>query len=259
MDNQQQRHDPIRDRYFTSVKAADSASGWLFYVAAALSFAALLVKKTEMPVVYDLVQSAFVLVVIAVFVIGLVIRLYLTPRAEEMRRKDLFSKAFRIPLTHEQTTGYYNNDQSNPIRFLGVAYMENSFFSKAVLLKMARHERIKVSIYIVCFLGAVLNRNTDLAFAATAAAAIFSEQMFSRWFRLEWLRSRCEGTYNDLYALLQSSPNSIILQAKVFEAATSYETSKANAGITFSEKIFLKLNPTLSAEWEQVKQILKLK
>jgi len=189
----------------------------------------------------------------------LVIRLYLTPRAEEMRRKDLSSKAFKVALTHEQTVGYYNNDQSNPSRFLGVAYMENSFFSKAVLLKMSQHERIKVSIYIVCFLGAVLNRNTDLAFAATAATAVFSEQILSRWFRVEWLRSRCEGTYNDLYALFQSSPNSIILNAKVFEAATSYETSKANAGITFTEKIFLKLNPTLSAEWEQIKQILKLK
>lgn len=254
----QQRHDPIRDRYFSAAKVADGVSNWLYYGAAALSFAALLVDKKETPYAYDIVQGTLVLAVIAVFVSGLVIRLYLTPRAEDMRRKDLFSKAFGVPLTHEQSTGYYNNEQTQPIRFMGVAYMENSFFSKAVLLKMAWRERVKGTVYIVIFLVAVLNRNTDLAFAATAAVAIFSEQVVSRWLRLEWLRSRCEATYDCLYALFQSSPTLSVLQAKVLEAATLYETSKANGGIVLSENIFLDLNPKLSDEWEQVKKTLKL-
>lgn len=257
MDNQI-RHDPIGDQYFSSLRIADQVSGWLFYCAAALSFAALLVDKKEAGFVYDIVQVLFVLAVIAVFFIGLVIRLYLTPRAEDMRRKDLLSKAFGVPLTHEQSVGYYNNNQSAPIRFLGVAYLENSFFSKSVLLKMARRERIKVAIYLVCFLVAILNRNTDLAFAATAAAAVFSEQILARWFRLEWLRARCEGTYENLYALFQSSPSAASLHAKIFEAATFYETGKANAGITLSENIFLQTNPTLSIEWEHIKRMLKL-
>jgi len=223
-----------------------------------LSFAALLVDKKNTLILYDLVQGAFILAVIAVFVIGLAIKLYLTPRAEDMRRKDLLSKAFGVPLTHEQSIGYYNNEQTQPIRFLGVAYMENSFFSKAVLLKMARRERAKVAIYVVGFLVAVLNRNTDLAFAATAAVAVFSEQIVSRWLRLEWLRSRCEATYDSLYSLFQTSPASAALQAKVLEAATFYETSKANGGIAFSEGIFFELKPMLSDEWEQVKRTLKL-
>lgn len=258
MNNQQQRHDPIGTRYFKALRSIDELSNLLFYTAAGLSFAVLLVDKKDSQPAYDFVQGAFVLAVIVVFVIGLVIRLYLTPRAEDMRRKDLLSKAYDVPLTHEQTTGYYNNDQTQPIKYLGLAVMENSFFSKAILLKMARYERIKVGGYVIVFLIAVLNRNTDLAFAATAAVAIFSEQVLSRWFRLEWLRSRCEATYNNLYALFQSSPTSVTFQAKVLEAATFYETGKANAGITLSETIFLKLNPTLSGEWEQVKQMLKL-
>lgn len=254
----QQRHDPIRDQYFSAAKAADGVSNWFFYGAAALSFAVLLVDKKDAPSAYDIVQGAFVLAVIAVFVSGLVIRLYLTPRAEDMRRKDLLSKAFRVPLTHEQSTGYYNNEQTQPIRFLGVAYMENSFFSKAVLLKMARWERAKGAIYLMAFLVAVLNRNTDLAFAATAAVAVFSEQIVSRWLRLEWLRSRCEATYDSLYTLFQFLPTSDVLQAKVLEAATFYETSKANGGITLSESIFFDLNHKLSDEWEHVKRTLKL-
>ena len=252
------RHDPIGDHYFSSLRIADQVSGWLFYLAAVLSFAALLVDKKEAEVAYDIVQSLFVLAVIAVFIIGLVIRLYLTPRAEDMRRKDLLSKAFGVPLTHEQSVGYYNNNQTAPIRFLGVAYLENSFFSKTVLLKMARRERVKVAIYLVCFLVAILNRNTDLAFAATAAAAVFSEQILARWFRMEWLRSRCESTYDNLYTLFQSSPSAASLQAKILEAATFYETGKANAGITLSENIFLQINPTLSTEWERIKRMLKL-
>jgi len=256
--NTQQKHDPIRDHYFKSLRAVDDLSGWLFYIAAALSFTALLVDKEHSHRVYDLVQVLFVLAVIAVFVIGLVIRLYLTPRAEDMRRKDLISKTYGVLLTHKETIGYYNNDQTTT-KFLGFSVMENSFFSKEILLEMAKFERLKVGAYALFFIIVVLNRNTDLAVASTAAVAVFSEQVFSRWLRLEWLCSRCETTYSNLYNLFQSSPTSPMLQAKVLEAVIFYETSKSNGGITLSEKIFLKLNQKLSEEWESIKLALENK
>jgi hypothetical protein len=252
------REDPIGDRYFRPLEIADAWLNRLFYIAAALSFCALFADRKTWPVVYDLVQISFVISVVAVFVLGLAIRLYWTPRAEDQRRLDLLSNAHRIPLTHEKTVGYYNNEQADPIRRLGAIILENSHFTRAIALEMCRAERIKVDVYILAFVVAILFRQTDLAIASTAAQAVFSEQILSRWFRLEWLRNRSDATYNSLFALFQSSPSKATLQVKVLEMFAFYETGKANAGVMLSANTFLRLNPTLSAEWDKIRAVLKL-
>jgi hypothetical protein len=250
--------DPIRDRYFRPLEIAEGWSDKLFYAAALLSFAVLLVDKAAYPTGYQIVQISFLMSVIIVFILGLGVRLYWTPRAEDQRRLDLLSNTLGVPLTHEKTTGYYNNDQTIPIKRLGVAVMENSHFSRAITLEMAKMERIKVFVYLIIFVIALLYRNTDLALATAAAQAVFSEQILSRWFRLEWLHSRCDDTYKHLYDVFQTSPNRDTLNAKVFAYFAFYETGKANAGIMLSEKVFQKLNPTLSIEWENIKTTLNI-
>ncbi|MCP3439789.1 hypothetical protein [Bradyrhizobium sp. CCGUVB14] len=252
------RHDPIGERHFKPLEIADRVSDIFFYVAAVLSFAALLVEKTEHPILYDLVQIAFVLVVLTVFFSGIAIKLYWRPSAEDRRRAELISNASQVALTAEKTEGYYNNAEIDPIRRLGVIVMENSHFSKAIALKMLFWERTRIAAYVVLFLIAVLYRKTDLAIASTAAQAVFSEQLLSRWLRLEWFRIRCESVFNQAYALFQSSPSKKILLAKVIELFGLYETGKANAGISLSSKIFFANNETLSREWEQIKAALKL-
>ena len=142
-------HDPIRARYFKPLEAAEWWSDKLFYLGACLSFLALLVDQSAVPRLSAAIQIAFAVSVLAVFVLGVGIRLYWTPRAEDQRRLDLISNAFNIPLTHEQTTGYYNNDETDPVRRLGVAVMENSHFSTGVTLEMALHERLRAGVYTV--------------------------------------------------------------------------------------------------------------
>lgn len=258
MDNVTNKIDPIRDRYFKPLELAEQGSEAFFYVAAVLSFATLLVDKTVYPAGYSIIQVLFVVSVIAVFFLGLGIRLYWTPRAEDQRRLDLLSNANGVPLTHEKTIGYYNNDQTTSTKRLGVATMENSHFSRAIALEMAKKERLKVCAYIASFIIVALYRNTDLAIAAASAQAVFSEQIVSRWLRLEWLRMRCDETYKKLYSIFQDAPNKNTTNAKVLECFAFYETGKANAGIMLSSRVFERLNPSLSAEWETIKATLKI-
>lgn len=253
-----ERRDPIGDEYYKPLRIAEAWTERLFYLTALLSFAILVVDKSEIPIIYDLAQGSFILFVITVFSIGLVVRLYLKPRAEDMRRKDLLSKASGFPLTHIKTQGYYNNDEQTSIRFLGASIMESSYFSARILLMMVRYERIKIATYVLLFVIALLNRRTDLALAATAAVAIFSEQILSQWIRMEWLRSRCESSYDSLYGLFQNMPKKELFEAKVLELIFIYETSKANASITFSDRIFQKNNEKLSSEWNEIKKSLKI-
>jgi len=252
------RHDPIREKYFRVVELAEFVSSVLFYVAGLLSFAVLLFEKHTHPILYDGTQVAFIVAVAALFVVDVGIRLYWSPWAADERRLDLLSNAYGVSLTHEQTTGYYNNNETDPVRRIGVAALENSHFSRAIALAMLKRDRIQMAVYIVILFVVWLNRNTDLAVAATAALVVFSEHLLSRWLRLEWLRARSHTTYNGLYALFHSAPARIKLHAQVLQWFAFYETSKSTAAVTLSAKVFAKLNPRLSKEWEDIKRTLGL-
>lgn len=260
MANQPSKIDPIRKRYYRPLEIAESSSDWLFLLVAALSILALAVERTTYPRLYDLVQGAFVVGVLALFFLGLGIRLYWTPRADDKRRQDLLSNSFAVALTHEQTSGYYNNDQTNPLRRLCASLLENSFFSKNVTLKMAHGERIRVAVYALIWIVALLNRATDLALSAAMAQAIFSEQIISRWVRLEWLRMRFERVYEHLYRLVQTTKNfnKEEFRVRVMEAFGEYETGKGYGGITLSARIFERINPSLSLEWAEIRKALNI-
>jgi hypothetical protein len=252
------RSDPIRTRYYDAVELVDKVSNWLFYANAALSIASLLVEKQTHPIAYDWILTFFAVAVAALFTIGLVSRLYLTPRAEDKRRQDFFTSACGVSLTHEQTDGYYNNDFAEPIKRMAAQALENGHFSKAIALRMARTERIKVIAYAVIWLVCVLNRQADLGIVVAASQAVFSEQVVSKWLRLEWLRIRFEKTYDDVYRLFQSKPAAPKFNAMTLESLGMYETAKANAAITLSSKVFHRLNAELSAEWDRIKAELKI-
>lgn len=252
------RSDPIRARYYDAVELADKVSDLLFYTGAVLSIVSLLVEKQTHPNAYDFVMAAFAIAVIALFAIGLVSRLYLTPRAEDKRRQDFFSSACGVGLTHEKTDGYYNNDFVEPIKRMAAQVLENSHFSKAITLRTCRFERARVAIYALAWLLCLLNRQTDLGIVVAASQAVFSEQVVSKWLRLEWLRIRFEKTYDDVYRLFQSRPTSAKFNAMALESLGMYETAKANAAITLSSSLFRVLNSELSAEWERIKAELRI-
>lgn len=252
------RSDPIRTNYFDAIHRAEQLYAWLFYTNALLSFCTLLVDQKAHPAVYNTVLFLFSIAVVAMFALGLILRLYLIPRAEDKRRQDFFSSACNVSLIYQKTDGYYNNEFKDPIKRMAAQVLENSLFSKKIALRMAHRERIKVSIYGLIWLVLLLNRRTELGWIVAASQAIFSEQILSKWFRLEWLRVRFEKVFDDVFRLFQSRLSITYFNAHALDALSMYETAKANAAVTLSSKIFDDLNPSLSAEWEDVKKTLKI-
>ncbi len=252
------RSDPIRTRYYDAVELADKASDRLFYIGAALSIVTLLVERQVYPIAYTWLLISFAIAVVALFAIGLASRLYLTPRAEDKRRQDFFSNACGVSLTHDKTDGYYNNDFTKPIQRMAAQVLENSHFSKAIALRMAKVERGKVIAYALIWLICLLNRQTDLGIVVAASQAVFSEQVISRWLRLEWLRMRFEKTYEDVYRLFQSKPVASKFDAMTLESLGMYETAKANGAITLSSRVFSEMNDALSIEWDRIKAELHI-
>jgi hypothetical protein len=252
------RSDPIRKSHYDAVSTSDTFSDWLFYVAAALSLAFPFVEKATYPVAFDWVQYLFAVAVVVLFGSGLVSRLYLVPRAEDMRRQDFFSSAMSVSLTHNRTDGYYNNDLTDPSRRIAAQVLENSHFSKAIILRMLRVERTKTFVYLAVWLLCVIHRGTDLGWIVAATQAVFGEQLLSKWWRMEWLRMRCEEVFGKVFNLFQTGASPSHFSANAMEAVTAYESAKANASIVLSTKVFNDLNNELSTEWNSIKATLHI-
>jgi hypothetical protein len=254
------KSDPIREKYFKPLATVEKAIDIVFWVAATLSICAVLISQGDYPVLYQIVQIAFLTLAVVYFVLGLVQRLYLSPRAEQKRRQDLLSNSFGVHLTHETAEGYYNNDQTNPIKRLSASIMESSFFTHAIIGDMLFWQRTKTAGYAIIYLVAMLNRSTEIGVLVAASQAIFSEEIISKWLRMEWLRGSSERVYENLKTLFNSGASfgRAASQATATEAVLNYESSKSLAAIVLSQRIFDRRNPTLSAEWEDIRNRLKI-
>jgi len=252
------RSDPIRQRYYDPLELAEKISDILFYCGAALSLAIPFLDKAARPVLYNWGLILFGSAAVALFGLGLVVRLYLTPRAEDERRKDFLTSACGVDLALETTVGYYNNELSKPTDRIAAQVLENAYFTKSGALSLLKVERIKTFLYFAVWLVCVLNRDMNLDWIVAASQALFSEQVLSKWIRLEWLRIRTERIFDSVYQLFQARPNSATFNAIALEAFAKYESTKANAAITLSSRVFNANNTKWTGEWEAIKVKLRI-
>ena len=91
--------------------------------------------------------------------------------------------------------------------------------------------------------------------AGIAAQILFSEQVLSRWLRLEWLRRECELTYEELFRHLQSKGQ---IDVFALQSLGRYEIAKANAALPLSSRVFESNVQRTDAEWAKVRQTLGL-
>lgn len=246
--------DTVREKYYRPLERAESAGGFLFWAVSVLSIATLFIDGKAYPLPYNLIQAMFVACVVLFFVQGQALRLYFFPRAEGKRRQELLSNSFSVPLTHEKTVGYYNNAQTDPLKRLAASVMESSFFTNAIAHKMLANQRTITFGYLFIYIVAAINRSTDLGIIAIAAQVLFSEDIFSRWLRMEWLRIRSEQVFDNLNRLFSSNHSFIepSTQSQAIDFFSFYETTKSTAAILLSSKHFRANNDRLSEEWKQI-------
>ena len=247
------RSDPIHVHYYAALHKAERCGNWTFNAAAMLSIAVLFIDGRTHPAAHQALNTAFAVSVFAVFLIGLVSRFYWMARAEHARLQELLGSAFDTLLTHMQTEGYYNNDERDPVRRIAAMTMENAFFSKSIALRMSHGERVRVGVYVLIYFVAVTSRTTEIGLVVALSQIVFSEQILVRWIKLEWLRSKCEETYECLSKLFLSSAKSPAFRGQAFAVFTTYEAQKSNAAVTLSNAVFKEMNPALSAEWNQIR------
>jgi|GEM_PF-451817 len=246
------------EKYYSPIEKCEKWASWFFWICAILSIIVPYSDKISSIWLKQIPSIAFILAVLIHSTLSAYSGFFLIPTAETLRRKQLLSNSFDVPLTPETTQGYYNNELAPSIARLGACVLENSFFGKNVCLEMAKIERGKMFVYFLLWITAITLRSTDLNLVLTLTQVLFSGNILFHWIKLEILRSQNENVYEQLYShfLNRVSSNHNPGIACILHSFASYESAKASAAIKQSSKIFNRLNPRLSAEWEEIRNQL---
>ncbi len=256
-ETESQRVDEV-SRYYKSARALDTACGYLFYISAILSgvvlFPDLISKYGFLP------KLAFVLLSVILFGAFVVSKLWLVPKAERMRRRQLLANSLGTPITYEQTKNYYNNEFSPSLLRLAASLLENSFFGKEVSEKMLLWVRLKTGLYFCLWVGLLAARFSSMDTILWITQVVFSADVLAYWLTLETLNHRYCRVYDDLYSHFLQGLGDETAQAKasILDSFVAYESAKAVAGVLLDSKIFHRENARLSQEWQVVRSTLRL-
>ena len=240
------------EKHYKASETLDLIANILFYV---LAFTAILIALIQQSWVKELASIAFVALVVVYFIVKHAATLFFMPNAERIRRKQLLSDSFSVPLVHEKTQEYYNNSIPPSHLRLGANVCESAFFSHRILAKMLVFERLKLVTFFTVWVIALVYRGLSQEIVIIISQTIFSAEVIARWAGMELLRTRTCEVYNDMYKFILTKPldNSESI-ALVLESFSHYESAKTAASIRLSSKIFNDMNPDLSAEWKIIQR-----
>lgn len=176
--------------------------------------------------------------------------------AENERRKTLLSNAYGSELTNKKAIGYYNNNEKNPIKKLGLNIFESTFFTKNNTNIMIKHSTIKIIIDVIIWLVIILIMK-DKNIVLCITQSIFSSEILISYFKLLYFNNKVNGIYNNLFTLFVTNKYSNKNESQLLKYAFEYECLKSFAHMLLSSSNFNKNNTKWTADWETIKKKIK--
>ncbi|WP_187393403.1 hypothetical protein [Bacillus sp. E214] len=249
------------DRHYKIIEKLNMTNSILFWVNAALSIAVFFVDEYE--TAKNILLFIFTITTLVYFVIDNYLSILKIPKVEDKRRVHLLTNSFNVPLDNERTNKYYNNDLEPSLLKLGANIFENSLFAERITHEMAKRERIKVGIFIVVFVIAIMLRTTEMELISILAQTLFASTLIPAYLRLEVLHYKNKVIFHSLYDIFllhnqRTNDGNERLSAKLLDCFVKYESAKAYSGVKQNSKIFHEINPQVTQEWEDIKRQLNI-
>lgn len=238
---------------YACIERTEQISKWIYWFGAVLSIILLLGNSQFSKNVYfELTQNVFLASIIILFILNLILRFYMVPRAEESRIKDFLSSAYGVNLISVPTSGYYNNNATQPIHRLALQLLENTFFTKRIIAEELIPIRWQIGLYVFALLIVFVSTKINCEWKLIVCGIFFGEEVLSKYIRMEWLRIRADHIYEDMHRIFCNEPNNVMLEIQVLEKFSIYERIKSMLAVTLSSRYFNKLNDGLSREWTDI-------
>jgi len=248
---------------FDAVVRLKRTNNWLLYIIFVLSVTLPFLKSQEKYQEIVLMGEIFNITLMVIFAaITFIVDYYLFPKAERVRRSDFIDNSFGTISNVEQSEKYFSNDAiERGIYKASANLFENCLFTCKISKKMRFRQIMKSSIFALVIIGfAVIGfRNNQLA--VPILQLFLSANILGDLIKLLLFVGKNERIFEDLLKLFgdrnfKSSP--YLYLPHFLKIYSDYETNLAWAMILLDSKIYKEVNPSLSVEWEALKQKLSI-
>jgi hypothetical protein len=246
----------IAQNHYKVASKAEGFGSLIFYLVLFISTCLLLFSG---PTTESCLHPCLVALAILAVACTVITTIYQTEGNRILRTGQL-SDAFGAGLGEKVRDDYYNNLLPKTARRLAATTLENTFFTKEILLKMLTKERIKNGLYFILLVVLLVCRWTSTNWLLMFAQMLFSADLILKWIRLERFRIRASRVYAQLeqFFLQRGDADKPNDMAILLAAFTDYECAKDEAVIPLDQKIFEELNLILSKQWEETQQRLNM-
>lgn len=176
--------------------------------------------------------------------------------AENERRKTLLSNAYGSELTDKKAIGYYNNNEKNSVKKLGLNVFESTYFTKNNTNIMIKQNTIKMIVDVIIWLVIVLIMK-DKNIVLCITQSIFSSEILISYFKLLYFNNKVNGIYNKLFTLFVTNKYSSNKEPQLLECSFEYECLKSSCHILLSSNNFNKNNTKWTEDWELIRNKIK--
>ncbi|MFA6924681.1 MAG: hypothetical protein WC223_10575 [Bacteroidales bacterium] len=191
------------------------------------------------------------------FILEIISDFILIPQADNKRRDDFIDNSFGSIFSPSNSIGYYDNDEiSKGLYKASVNLFENCFYTYS-LVKVTTSKKIIIPSIMLLFMVAFSYYGfKEVPFALSVLQALFSANILGLLIKHLILLNSLSIIQDYWITLFQHEDlkeNTFKYQPSIYRYWLQYETlhSKINAGIP--EKVFKKLNPLLTEEWNKLK------
>ena len=243
---------PFKANY-DRVKAIGKIANFILYLSCFISLIVLIITKMKFSskdLTQDFLNSLIACLSVFYFFAD-IIQNYFFQSAEFNRKDDFIDNSFKTKLSEKNSTGYFSNDNiGDGIIKFGVNCFENSFFTKNISSKMLVSESIKSTVVFGLFILIASLGEKELFITLLQIALPLS--IIQQTIKLLILNLRVKKVFSNFKQIF-SSVHKAKRNSLIIDNVLNYEKTLSWASIQLDSKIFDKLNPQLSIEWERIK------
>lgn len=243
---------PFKANY-DRIKSIGKIANFILYLSCIISLAILIITKIKFSSkesIQDFLNSILACLSVLYFIADIV-QNYFLQSAEFSRKDDFIDNSFKTKLSVKNSSGYFSNDNiGDGIIKFGVNCFENSFFTMKTSNKMLVRESIKSTIVFSLFILIASLGEKELFI--TLLQMVLPLSIIQQTFKLYILNQRVEKVFSTFKQIF-SSVHETKRNSLIVDNVLHYEKILSWASIPLDSKIFNKLNPELTIEWERIK------
>ena len=237
---------------YENLKVCRSISSGFLIISSILSIALPILNQYEI-FLYDFFDFLNIISIIGYFIMNTVTEEFIYPNTAIKRRMGFIDNSIGSKLLDKPLVGYFSNDSIPQGAYkLAVNCYENCFFSYNIAKAMTLQIVIKNSIFFVLFLGCAYFGFRG-SIIATPIIQIFVSTLFlNELIQHLNFRTKLKKILDSFQQLFMQKLSPSDMGMPIF-FALDYETVLAYNKSPLSDKVFKKLDPKLSKEWEELK------